>query len=294
VDIDEVVIPVPTKTARDASIVVLFAAPGDTIRRNQLIALLEGDKGVLQVSSPVSGVVKEVQVKVGARVAPGSPMLTLDRIEGRGRRSGERAVDTHPVPALPVQHGSQHFPALTAPTLGAFKRQIEDVLGGALTRSATLAVADFWSHWKAFSEGLALKGLAVQFDLEHPPAGQRRPVARDYHSVQRLARPLVLTGLLLVFFLWQVAVAVIALGLAVHYAAAYLITRDNDLRNRHVVPPAEHAPCEPAMANLCAQYILGMVAFISPAGRAHWPDYPSNVLTGKRVRIPGAQPRTDP
>lgn len=293
-DIDEVVIPVPTKTARDASILVLFASPGDTIRRNQLIALLEGDKGVLQVSSPVSGVVKEIQVKVGARVAPGSPILTLDRIEARSRRSGERAVDTRPLPALPVRHASQNLPVLTAPTLAAFQRQIEGVLGGTLTRSATLAVADFWTHWKAFSEGLAREDLVVQFDLEHTPAGQRRQAARYCQSVQRLARPLVLAGLLLVFFLWQAAVAVIALGLAVHFAAAYLRTRDNDLRNRHVVSPAEHAPCEPAMAKLCAQYILGMVAFISPTSRAHWPDYPSSVLTGKRARIPGAQPRTTP
>ena len=293
-DIDEVVIPVPTKTAREASILVLFASPGDTIRKKQLIALLEGDKGVVQVSSPFSGVVKEVRVKVGTRVAAGAPILTLDRIEPRGRYSVESAADARHLPALPVRHASRNLPASRAPTLSAFQRQIERALGGTLTAPASLAAADFWAHRETFSKGLARKDLLVQFVLETTPAHQRRPTARYYQSLQRLAHPLVVAGLLLMFFLWQAAVALIALGLTIHFSAGYLGRRDHNRGHRPVAQPAEYAPSETAMAKLCAQYILGMVALISTAGRAQWPDYPSSVLTGKRTRISGAESRTRP
>ncbi|MFZ0255958.1 MAG: lipoyl domain-containing protein [Gammaproteobacteria bacterium] len=293
-DTDEVVIPVPTKTARDASILVLFASPGDTIRRDQLIALLEGDKGVLQVSSPFSGVVKVVQVKVGARVAPGSPILTLDRIETRGRRNEASTVDARHLPILPVRQVPENLPVLTASTLGAFQRQIEGVLGSTLTAPATLAVADFWTHWEAFSDGLARHDLVLQFHLEHTSAGQRQQAARYYQSVQKLARPLAVAGLFLLFFLWQAAVALIALGVAMHFGAGYLRTRDNHRRNRHVMQLAEQTPCKIEMAKLCAQYILGMVALVSTTARAQWPDYPSSVLTGKRTLIPGAQSKINP
>lgn len=293
-DIDEVVIPVPTRTARDASILVLFASPGDAIRRDQLIALLEGDQGVLQVSSPFSGVVKAVQVKVGARVAPGSPILTLDRIETRGRPRGESTVDTDHLPGLPVRQVPASLPGFTAPTLAAFQRQIEGVLGSTLTAPATLAVADFWTHWKAFSDSLARKDLVVQFHLEHTTAAQKQHTARAYQSVQRLARPLVLAGFCVLFFLWQAAVVLITLGVAMHFGAGYLRTRDHHRPNRQLMQRTEQAPCKAAMAKLCAQYILGIVALVSTTGRAQWPAYPSSVLTGKRTLIPGAQPRTHP
>lgn len=292
-DIDEVVIPVPTKTARDANILVLFASPGETIRKDQLIALLEGDKGVLQVSSPFSGVVKEVQAKVGARVAPGAPILTLDRIEARPRGNRESVLNASRLPALPMRQRSKNVPSLTAPTRAAFQRQVEQVLGAPLTASASLAVADFWAHWKAFSDGLARKEIEVQFQVEHPSRAQYPTIFPAYERIHKLARPLVLAGLLLIFFQWQTAVALVAAGLAVHFGVAHLRSRDNAPRNQYVVQPREQAPCENAMAKLCGQYILGMAALRSPTGRARWPDYPSSALTGKRIRIPGTHFRTN-
>lgn len=293
-DIDEVVIPVPTKTARDASILVLFASPGDTIRRNQLIALLEGDKGVLQVFSPFLGVVKEIQVKAGERVAPGSPILTLDRIESHSRRRGQNASGARRLSAFPVRHLAHQPSASTAPTLATFQRQIEDALGTPLTAPATLAVADVWAHWSAFSNGLARKDQTLQLALEYLSADRSQQVARFSHELRRVSRPLVLAGVLVVFFLWQAGVALIALGIGAHFAGVYLRPGNNDPRNRHLAPPSDYGQCETAMVKLCVQYILGMVALISPTGRAQWPDYPSSVLTGRRTRIPGTQSRTDP
>lgn len=290
-DIGEVFIPVPTKTARDASILVLFASQGDTIRRNQLIALLEGDKGVLQVFSPFLGVVKEIQVKAGEKVAPGSPILTLDRIESSNRRSGQSGCDARHLPALPVRHAVHKPSATAAPTLAAFQRQIEDVLGAPLTAPATLAVADVWGHWNAFSNGLARQELEVQLALEYAPADRGQQLARYAERLQTLSRPLLLVGVALVFFLWQAGIALIALGLGTHFGAVYLRADGNHLRDRKVAPPSGRGCCEPAMVRLCAQYILGMAVLSSPTGRSQWPDYPSSVLTGRRTRIPGTQPR---
>jgi hypothetical protein len=292
VDIGEVVIPVPTKTPHDASILVLFASPGDTIHKNQLIALLEGDKGVLQVSSPFAGVVKEIQVKVGTRVAPGAPILTLDCIEAHRPRWGD-TVNARRLPDLTGRQTPENRSVFTAPTLATFQKQIEGVLGGTLTAPAILAVADFWTYWKAFSDALAQKDLAVQAHLACTSAGQKQRAARHYQSIQKLARPLALAGLLFLFFLWQAAVALIVLGLAAHFGAVYLRTRVSRRQNRYVMQPAEYPPCEAGMVKLCAQYILGAVTLVSTNGRARWPDYPSSVLTGRRTLIPGAHSRTN-
>ena len=36
------------------------------------------------------------------------------------------------------------------------------------------------------------------------------------------------------------------------------------------------------LGNLCAHYIAGNVQLASGVGRAHWPQLPSDVLTGKQ------------
>ncbi|MGF1616097.1 MAG: biotin/lipoyl-containing protein [Gammaproteobacteria bacterium] len=293
-DIDEVVIPVPTKTARDATVLVLFASPGDTISGDQLIALLDGDKGVLQVSSPFSGVVKAVQVKAGARVAPGSPILTLDRTEEtHGGRSEGNTIDTCRSPTTLHPPWKTHLSGVSTPTLAAFQRQIEVMLGSTLTAPATLAAVDFWTHWQAFTEGFSRKDLAVQVDVGNISTGNKPPMASDYYPrLEKLAPPLILAGVLLLLLLWQVAIALIVLGLAVHFGAGYLRAHHHHRTTPAATQAVDGTCCETAMAKLCAQYIRGGIALVSSTHRAHWPDYPSSVLTGKHELIPGARSRT--
>lgn len=292
-DVDEVVIPVPPKTARDARVVVLFAAPGETIRRNQLLALLEGDKGVLQVFSPLRGMVKEIQVKLGERVVPGTPILTLDRIDGR-RRSEQPSAIARRLPALPVPRAAPNGTALASPTLAAFQGKIEQLLGAPLTGPAALAVADMWTHWSAFCRALSRKDLQVQRRLEYRGVSPSRRAGYfdGPYRLERAARPLVLVGLLSVVFLWQAAIALIALGLAAHFTAVYLKRGHARAIGQQFALLAEQAPCETTMANLCAHYILGMVRLTSPNGEAQWPEYPSSVLSGTHERIPGTQSRS--
>lgn len=279
-DIDEVVIPVPGRTARNANVWVLFPSPGDRIQKDQLIALLESDRGLVQVTSPFAGIVKGIQVKVGTRVSPGAPMLTLDRIEVRSRP--QRTVPPGRLPMV-----SRRRAVGNHPTLVEFQRQIEAVLGRSLTPAAGLAVADFWTHWKAWSDGFAQQTLKVEVDADGWQSTQGLGRQVSYQTWQKLARPIVFTGLILLLFIWQAALVIITLGITVHLCAGYMRSRGASRLAEELVREVKHTSCVAGMAKLCAQYILGIIALVSATGRAHWPDYPSNALTGKRASIPG-------
>jgi len=84
----------------DETVIVtdLPVAPGDRVRRGELVALVEASKAVVEVSAPVSGVVSQVFARVGDTVAIGGALLALSNTEAPGRR---RAV-TQEQPGLPI------------------------------------------------------------------------------------------------------------------------------------------------------------------------------------------------
>ncbi|GAB2790776.1 carboxyl transferase domain-containing protein [Streptomyces daliensis] len=64
------------------TVVSLDAAPGDTVRAGQQLAVLEAMKMEHVVRAPVAGTVRAVPVGVGDTLAEGRPMLLLDPAEG--------------------------------------------------------------------------------------------------------------------------------------------------------------------------------------------------------------------
>ncbi len=53
-------------------------APGDTVHRTQGLAYVETDKGAIQVEAFEAGVIRELLVAPGDRVAVGAPIARID------------------------------------------------------------------------------------------------------------------------------------------------------------------------------------------------------------------------
>ncbi|WP_295447229.1 biotin/lipoyl-containing protein, partial [uncultured Thiodictyon sp.] len=67
----------------EVEIIEILVAPGDRIAPEQAILTLESDKATMEIPSPRGGVVQDLLVKVGEKIAAGRPLLTL-AVEGTG------------------------------------------------------------------------------------------------------------------------------------------------------------------------------------------------------------------
>ena len=89
----EVRVPQLPESVSDATLVVWHKQPGDAVRRDENLADLETDKVVLEVPSPVSGVLSETKVQPGATVTGGDLLAVI--------AEGEEPAD-EPKPAAKV------------------------------------------------------------------------------------------------------------------------------------------------------------------------------------------------
>ena len=78
---------------KSVDVIEILVKPGDTVAVEQSLVTLESDKATMEVPSPAAGKVKEILLKVGDKVAQGSPILVL---EGGG---GAPARPAAPAPA---------------------------------------------------------------------------------------------------------------------------------------------------------------------------------------------------
>src|SRR5471032_3022351 len=84
---------------KEVEIIELMIKVGDTIKVDQSLITVESDKASMEIPSSAAGVVKEIKVKVGDKVAMGSPLLVLEA-EGAGAAApAPAAVAPAPAPA---------------------------------------------------------------------------------------------------------------------------------------------------------------------------------------------------
>lgn len=72
----------------DVEVIEVMVKPGDEVHVDDSLVTIESDKASMEVPSTASGVVKEIQVKIGDKVSEGSPIVRIettssDRPEGR-------------------------------------------------------------------------------------------------------------------------------------------------------------------------------------------------------------------
>src|SRR3954470_24531857 len=62
---------------KEVGVIEILVKPGDTIEKETSLITVESDKATMEIPSPSAGVVKEVKVKLGDKVAEGSLILTM-------------------------------------------------------------------------------------------------------------------------------------------------------------------------------------------------------------------------
>ena len=62
----------------DIPVIEIFVKPGDAVKAEDSLVTLESDKATMDVPSPVAGVVRELKVKLGDKVAEGSLIVVLE------------------------------------------------------------------------------------------------------------------------------------------------------------------------------------------------------------------------
>ncbi|MFZ9180065.1 MAG: biotin/lipoyl-containing protein, partial [Limnohabitans sp.] len=76
----------------EVAVIEVLVQPGDTIKTEQSLITVESDKASMEIPSSQSGVVKDILVKLGDRVAQGSVILTMEAA----------ANPPAPAPAIPA------------------------------------------------------------------------------------------------------------------------------------------------------------------------------------------------
>ncbi|MGK3275250.1 dihydrolipoyl dehydrogenase [Comamonas kerstersii] len=91
----------------EVGVIELLVQPGDTVTVDQSLITVESDKASMEIPSSHAGVVKELKVKLGDKVAEGSVILTLEA-------AGEAAAAA-PAAAPEVQAASSQPASVSAP-----------------------------------------------------------------------------------------------------------------------------------------------------------------------------------
>jgi len=94
---------------KDVEVIEVIVKPGDRIAAEASLITVESDKATMEIPSPAAGVVRELRVKVGAKVSEGSPILVLEAAEEGAAASAP--APTKPAPAAAPPAAKQPAPA---------------------------------------------------------------------------------------------------------------------------------------------------------------------------------------
>ncbi|EIT11407.1 biotin/lipoyl-containing protein, partial [Yersinia pestis] len=89
---------VPDIGADEVEVTEIMVKVGDTVEAEQSLITVEGDKASMEVPSPQAGVVKEIKIAVGDKVATGSLIMVFD-----ATGAAAAPVKAEEKPAAPAQ-----------------------------------------------------------------------------------------------------------------------------------------------------------------------------------------------
>jgi pyruvate dehydrogenase E2 component (dihydrolipoamide acetyltransferase) len=87
---------------KEVEVIELMVKVGDTIKVDQSLITVESDKASMEIPSSHAGVVKEIKIKVGDKVAEGSLLLIVDADASASQSAPVPAPAAAPAPATPA------------------------------------------------------------------------------------------------------------------------------------------------------------------------------------------------
>jgi dihydrolipoamide dehydrogenase len=98
---------------KEVEVIELMVKVGDTVKVDQSLVTVESDKASMEIPSSHAGVIKELKVKIGDKIAEGTLLLVLE--EGAGAASAPAAA----APAAAAPAPAAAAPAAAAPAAAA-------------------------------------------------------------------------------------------------------------------------------------------------------------------------------
>ncbi|MFT4249118.1 MAG: dihydrolipoyllysine-residue acetyltransferase [Pseudomonas sp.] len=98
----------------DVPVIEVLVSVGDTVKKDQSLVTLESDKATMEVPSSVSGVVKEIKVKVGDALSQGK-VVALIEVEAEDAASAAKAA----APASAAKSEPAATPVAAAPAVSS-------------------------------------------------------------------------------------------------------------------------------------------------------------------------------
>ncbi|MCC4586038.1 dihydrolipoyllysine-residue acetyltransferase [Xanthomonas sp. NCPPB 1067] len=86
----------------DVPVIEVLVSVGDTVSKDQSLVTLESDKATMEVPSSVSGVVKEIKVKVGDALSQGALVALIEVADAGAEASAKPAAAAAPAKAAPA------------------------------------------------------------------------------------------------------------------------------------------------------------------------------------------------
>ncbi|PWB18885.1 dihydrolipoyllysine-residue acetyltransferase [Comamonas sp. JNW] len=83
----------------EVGVIELLVKPGDTVAKDQSLITVESDKASMEIPSSHAGVVKEIVVKIGDKVAEGSVIIKLEAADAADAAAAAAAAPAAPAPA---------------------------------------------------------------------------------------------------------------------------------------------------------------------------------------------------
>ena len=105
---------------KDIDVIEVLVKPGDAVQKETSLITVESDKATMEIPSPAAGVVKELKLKVGAKVSEGTLIMLLEVGASAGAPApAAAAIPPAPPPAQPGAAATTPTPTPAAPAAGA-------------------------------------------------------------------------------------------------------------------------------------------------------------------------------
>jgi len=100
---------------KEVDVIEILVKPGDSVAKEAPLITLESDKATMEIPSPLAGVVKELRVRLGDKVAEGSMILLLEASAGEASAAqAPKAAEISAPPAPKPAAASAAEPAAVA------------------------------------------------------------------------------------------------------------------------------------------------------------------------------------
>ena len=146
---------------KDVPVIELLVQAGDAVKKDDSLVVLESDKATMEVPAPVAGVVKELKVKVGDKVAQGSLILLLDAA-GAAAPAIAQAAPAPAAAAAPAPKAEAPRPAPPAPPAPAAPATAPAAAAAAAPLAAGGAIAHASPGVRRFARELGVDVMLVK------------------------------------------------------------------------------------------------------------------------------------